>query len=195
MSMLTTVGFLFVLGSLTAVDPLYPPNSVLGATVVAELHFVTGNVKDISILSGESPFVDSCISALAKWHMNSERDADEDALVVVHFRQPYLYYLSTNKEEINPASPKEALPYPVYIVQPSYPMDALGQGCVILLLNTSAEGQVTDVQVIKPMGVLTETSIDAVRKWKFTPAKDEQGKSIPSQAYAVLVYRFPLIVQ
>ncbi len=191
MSVLTTIGLWFMLGSLSVVDPPYPPNVVLGGTVVAELHFVEGNVEGMRILSGKEPFAESCRSALSKWHGDSEPDADE--LVVVHFRQPNLYYLNDTKEVINTAKPKGSLPYPEYIIMPSYPADALGQGSVVLRMDISAEGQVTDVQVVKPMGILTDSSIDAVQQWKFMPAEGKRGKPIRSHAYAVLVYQFPLI--
>ncbi len=191
MSILTSLGLWFLLGSLSVVDPTYPPNIVLGGTVVAELHFVEGNVEGVHILSGKEPFVESCKSALSEWHGDSKQDADE--LVIVHFRQPNLFYLNDTKEEINPAMSKESLPYPAYIIMPSYPADALGQGSVVLRMDISTEGQVSDVQVVKPMGVLTDSSINAVRQWKFTPAEDEKGRPIRSHAYAVLVYQFPLI--
>ena len=187
MNAVAAIGLLFLL---SVVDPIFPPNAVLGGTVVARLHFVSGNVKNVTILSGEEPFSSSCKTALAEWHMKSEPDGDE--LVIVHFRQPYLYTWGDNKEEINPARPGKSLPYPIYIVPPSYPANALGQGSVILRTEVSAEGKVSDVQVIEPMGVLTSASTDAVRRWRFTPAEDEQGAATSSHAYAVLVYRYPL---
>jgi TonB family protein len=191
MSALAAFGLWFVVGLLSVVDPLYPPNAVWGGTVVAELHFVAGKVQDVTILSGKKPFADSCRSALAQWRMNSEENADE--LVVVHFRQPALYYWGDTEEEISPAKPKRSLPYPSDLILPSYPVNALGQGSVILRTSISAEGRVSDVRVIKPVGVLTDTSIDAVRRWKFTPAEDDRGARTSSHAYAVLVYRLPVI--
>jgi TonB family protein len=192
MSMLTAVSLWLMLGLLPEVDPEFPPNSVLGGTVVAELHFVAGGVKNVKILSGDGPFVNSCKSALEKWHTDSKLESDE--LIIVHFRQPYLFYLSNPREEIHAAKPKKSLPYPIYIVQPSYPPDALAQGSVVLQLDISAEGQISDVHIVKSLGVLTQTSIDAVRQWKFAPARDTRGNATASHAYAVLVYRFPLIV-
>jgi len=62
-------------------------------------------------------------------------------------------------------------------------------------LDVSEEGEVSDVRVIEGMGGLTDASIDAAREWKFVPVKDAQGKPTRSHAYAVLVYRFPLVAQ
>ncbi len=191
MGMWIAVGLWLMVGSLSLVDPLYPPNAVMGGTVVAEIHATTGSVKGMTILFGDEPFVDSCKTALTKWQMDSEGDSSE--LVIVHFRQPYLYHLGDPKQEIAPAKPRKFLPYPAYIIQPSYPVDGLGQGSVVLRVEISAEGQITDMQVVKPMGVLTDSSIEAVRKWKFKSAVDARGKAVASHAYAVLVYRFPLL--
>ncbi len=182
-----------MLGSLSVVDPSFPPNAILGGTVIAELHFAVGHVSEITILSGDQPFADSCRSAFEKWSTDAKGDADE--LVIVHFRQPYLYYIGDNKEEFNPASTSRSLPYPIYIIQPSYPPNALAQGSVTLRLNVSEEGEVSDVQVVEGMGGLTDASIEAAREWKFAPAKNSQGKPTPSHAYAVFVYRFPLVAQ
>jgi len=181
-----------VLGSLFVADPLYPPNAVSGGTVVAELRVAGGSVKDVTILSGTEPFVDPCASALAQWRFQPERDGSE--LVVVYFRQPYLYNLAAVKEEIAPVKPRGQLPFPKFVVQPSYPPNASGQGSVVLQTDISTDGRVAGVKVVKPMGVLTETSIKAVERWEFIPAQNAKGTRQSSHAYVVLVFRFPLAV-
>jgi TonB family protein len=181
----------FMIGSLSLIDPLYPPNAVRGGTVVAELNVAAGRERGMTILSGEEPFVGACRTSLKTWRTDSDVDSNE--LVIVHFRQPYLYNMGDPKQEIGPAKPGKFLPYPISIVPPSYPADALGEGSVVLRLEISLEGQVTDVQVVKPLGILTDSSIDAARKWKFKSAVDAQGRAIASHAYAVLVYRSPIL--
>jgi hypothetical protein len=187
------LGFLLFFSSSAFVDPIYPPNAVSGGTVVAELHFVSGNVKEITIHSGEEPFVSSTKTALAQWHLHPEKDRND--LVIVHFRQPNLYNLNDVGENIEGSKPKESLPYPKYIVGPSYPAQTLGQGSAILRAEISADGSITEIQALKSAGSLTDVSIDAVRKWKFLPAEDDRGIGKPSFAYAVFVYRFPIIEQ
>ncbi len=191
MGTLMAVVFKLVLSSISIVDPMYPPNAVMGGTVVAELHFASGAVQGLNILSGEEPFVSSCKSALAQWLFHPEQSDNE--LVIVHFRQPYLYFWGSTKEEIPPAKQPGRLPYPKYLIQPSYPADAQGQGSVVLRAEISAEGRVSDVKVVQSMGALTGAGIDAVQKWEFLPAKDVRGMNAPSHAYVVLVFRFPLM--
>ena len=154
---------------------------------------LAGGIRSVASLAENphrtKPFVGSCKSALAHWKTSSGLDGDE--IVIVHFRQPYLYQLGKTKEEINLRIAKKELPYPAVIIHPSYPPNAVGQGSVILRADISDKGQVSNVEVIRSMGVLTDASVDAVRKWSFIPARDEEGKETPSHAYVVLVYRFP----
>jgi len=188
MRVITAVVSFIVLGSVYVTDPLYPPNTVTGGTVIAELRVSGGNVADVAILSGSEPFVGSCTSALSQWRL--QPDIKGSQLVVVHFQQPYLYNIDAGEEEISPAKSPLQLPYPTHVVQPLYPPNALAQGGVILRAEISADGSVSKVETIKSMGVLTGTSIDALRRWRFIPAQNEKGKRIESQVYAVFVYRF-----
>jgi TonB family protein len=183
----------FALFSLHVVDPLFPPNAVAGGTVVAELHFAGGKVKNLRILSGDEPFVGSVQAALAEWRLSPARDGDE--LVVVHFCRPYLPSVGNGREEVNPARPKSALPYPKTVISPVYPANVLGQGSVVLRTEISSEGRVTGVDVVRSVGSLTEPSMEAVRKWEFAAPKDDKGVKQASHAYGVFVYRFPILVR
>ena len=181
-----------VLGTIYVTEPLYPPNAASGGTVIAELRMADGNVTRVTVLSGAEPFAGSCASALSQWRL--EPDVKGSQIAVVYFRQPYLHNLAAGEEEISPAKSPPQLPYPRYVVQPFYPPNALAQGAVILRADISTDGRVSSVETIKGMGVLTGTSIDALRRWRFVPAQNEKGKRILSQAYVVFVYRFPLTV-
>ena len=182
----------FVLGTLYVTDPLYPPNAASGGTVIAELRIAEGNVKEVAILSGTEPFAGSCTSALSQWRL--QPDVKGSQLAVVYFRQPYLYNLSAVEEEIRPAKSPPQLPYPRHVVQPLYPPNALAQGGVIMRADISDEGRVLNVETIKGMGILTGSSVDALKRWQFVPAQNEKGKKIASKAYVVFVFRFPLTV-
>ncbi len=188
MNMMPIISLLLFFGSSIVVDPIFPPNTVSGGTIVAELHFTAGKVDKMSILAGEEPFVSSSRSALEQWQLHPEKNGSE--IVVIYFRQPNLYYFANDEADISCAKPKAALPYPLHIVGPAYPPQSLGQGGVVLKAGISAKGRVSAVQVMKSQGALTDVSTDAVRKWVFAPARDEQGIAEPSSVYAVLVYRF-----
>jgi TonB family protein len=191
MSLITTLGLWFMLGTISVVDPVYPPQAFMGGTVVAKLQFAGSNVKEVTILSGKEPFKGACISALSKWRTSEPKQ--NEVLAIVHFRQPHLQFIGGGKEKPDPSARKESLPYPTDITSPSYPPNALGQGVVVLRTDISAEGRVTDIQVVRSLGALTDASIEAVRKWQFAPPRDSYGKTASSSAYVVFVYRFILI--
>ena len=191
MRAITAVIFL-LLGDLYVADPPYPPNAVSGGTVIAELKVAEGKVTGVTILSGAEPFTGGSASALSQWRLPP--DTEERALAVIYFRQPYIYSLGSVEEEIRPGKFPPRLPYPKHLVQPLYPPNAMTEGCVTLRADISDDGSVSSVETVKGLGVFTDASTEALQKWMFIPAQDEEGKRIPSQAYVVFVFRFPLTV-
>lgn len=182
----------FFLFSDSVRGPEYPPNAVSGGTVVAELRLASGSVEAVRILSGAEPFLGASREALRAWRLGPEANGPE--IVVVHFRQPDMYYLGSPGEEVRCADSEGSLPRPAYVVGPAYPAQGAGQGSVILKTEISEDGTVAGVRVIQGLGALTDASIEAVRQWKFAPAVDADGRKIASRAYAVFVYRFPVIL-
>ncbi len=68
---------------------------------------------------------------------------------------------------------------------PAYPADALGRkqdGKVVLIVDVGTDGSVTKAQVdtSNPPTVFDAAALEAVKKWKFTPAM-EQGKAVPGR--------------
>jgi TonB family protein len=68
---------------------------------------------------------------------------------------------------------------------PAYPADALSRkqdGKVLLIVDVGADGSVTKAQVdtSDPPTVFDAAALEAVKKWKFTPAM-EQGKAVPGR--------------
>lgn len=77
-----------------------------------------------------------------------------------------------------PVEIKEAPP-------PAYPAEALSRkqdGKVVLIVDVGADGSVTKAQVdtSSPPTVFDAAALEAVKKWKFTPAM-EQGKAVPGR--------------
>jgi protein TonB len=66
-------------------------------------------------------------------------------------------------------------------VAPGYPMlarDSHVEGVVILDLIIDEHGTVTSTRVLKSVALLDQAAIDAVRRWRFTPAR-LNGEAIP----------------
>jgi TonB family protein len=73
-------------------------------------------------------------------------------------------------------------PIPIYKPLPPYSEEARKakyQGTVVLWIVVTADGGVTDVRVVKPLGLgLDEKAIETVRTWKFKPAS-RNGAPVP----------------
>jgi periplasmic protein TonB len=67
---------------------------------------------------------------------------------------------------------------------PEYPEQARKaglQGTVILWTVVETDGRISEVHISRPLGMgLDEKAIEAVRKWRFTPAMRD-GKPVPVQ--------------
>jgi outer membrane biosynthesis protein TonB len=173
-------------------EPGYPPNAISGGTVVAELLLSSGSVARVKILNGEAgAFGESAESALRAWRF--AREQKMPVMVVVHFRDPNFYSTGPATRTVAPPPAGLVLAYPKTVVDPAYPANSMGEGCVVLRLDIAATGAVAGTDVIKEAGGLTQASIDAVRKWIFLPAKDSKGRPTESSVFAVLVFRMPVI--
>jgi TonB family protein len=67
-------------------------------------------------------------------------------------------------------------PMRVKEVRPLYPPIAFASGLegeVVVKATIDAEGAVTDAEV-DPGGILAQSAIDAVRRWKFAPSPDRR---------------------
>jgi protein TonB len=63
-------------------------------------------------------------------------------------------------------------PRKIMDVKPVYPqaaMDAKIQGVVILEVVIDANGAVRDAKVLRPVAMLDQAALDAVKQWRFTP--------------------------
>ena len=69
-------------------------------------------------------------------------------------------------------------------VDPRYPEDARRAergGLVTLEFTVEVDGKAADIKVIKPIGFgFDEAAVEAVKKWRFTPAKRE-GENVPAR--------------
>ena len=178
----------------SVVDPAYPPNVLAGGTVIATLSVNKGSVEGVTIVSGDEPFAGSVMAALKAWRFSP--DVGARIPVVVYFRSPNLITASPAAQMIDPphgSRRDRTLAYPVKVVDPVYPPNALGQGGAVVRLEIDQSGKVTRVDPLKSSGALTESFANAAREWRFLPAEDGKGHPVPSEALAVCVYRFPVV--
>jgi len=217
-------------------DPAYPLNTLQGGTVVATLVVEDGAVKEVAILSGEDQFARPVEKALKAWRFPP--DVMRASIpVVTHFRTPLgptpaptqdAAYRGRVDADLTVFRPKVfnvqppsgpgrdwSLAYPIYVVDPVYPDNAVGQGSAVLRLEIDKSGNVSRVEALKGLGagygrfvenaklnradtakglgVLTDTCVSAARRWKFSPAENSEGAPIDSEALAICVYPFLIL--
>lgn len=78
-------------------------------------------------------------------------------------------------------------------VQPVYPEQLRFrrvEGEVLVEFTVTHEGAVTDPVVIssKPSGAFDRAALQAVRRWRFQPRRDDQGKPVPVRARQVFAF-------
>jgi len=85
-------------------------------------------------------------------------------------------------------------PHRIEAPQPVYPEGARKQriqGTVVLEALIGTNGAVDDVKVLRPMpGGLTEAAKNAVRQWKFEPARNAKGEAVPVRYVLAVRFRF-----
>jgi TonB family protein len=182
--------FVALMQLLSVSEPGYPPNAVNGETVVARLQFSPGAPTSVRILTGGGAFADSARSALEDWKFAPDQKGT--VIAVVQFRNPNYYSTGPTTRNLEPFRSDALSAYPKSVVDATYPANSLGQGAVIIRLNVDSAGTVSDTEVIRPAGDLTDASLAAVRQWRFYPAKDSNGRSEAANVYAVLVFRMPV---
>lgn len=83
-------------------------------------------------------------------------------------------------------------PVPIFKVEPEYSEEARKakfQGTVLLAIVVDETGKVTNVRVIRPLGMgLDEKAIEAVTKWRFRPGYKD-GKAVPVMANVEVNFR------
>jgi TonB family protein len=114
--------------------------------------------------------VKAAIEAVTQWrYPPMEKAAVTD--VTLDFRLP-----EAGKEEPG-VTPPEA----VYKPEPPYTKEARAaklQGTVVLEVTVRAEGTVSDVKVVRPLGKgLDESAVETMKTWKFKPAT-KAGKPV-----------------
>jgi periplasmic protein TonB len=83
-------------------------------------------------------------------------------------------------------------PIPIYKPEPPYSEQARKakyQGTVVLWIVVDGQGNVTDAQVVKPLGMgLDQNAVTTVKTWKFKPA-ERNGAPVPVKVMVEVSFR------
>jgi len=78
----------------------------------------------------------------------------------------------------------------VSVSYPDYPVNSVAWGSVVIQATVDASGVAENPLVLRGDAPFRELAIDALKKWRFEPAKS-QGKAVPSQLAIAFTFQTP----
>jgi TonB family protein len=185
------------------VNPVYPPdaktNHIEGAVVLNAVISTTGTVEKLNVVSGPVELTPSAIDAVRQWkykpYLLNGMPTEVETTITVS------YHLDDSDSDVDAPQPNTTEPSnagvtpkkigngvsaPILIsaVEPSYTPEARKaktSGRVLVNLQVDTDGNPSHVRVLHGIGGgLDEKAIEAVRKYKFKPAM-EDDQPVPVQ--------------
>jgi outer membrane biosynthesis protein TonB len=178
----------------SAPAPTIPMDAVEGGVVIDELTVDgRGAVDEVQPLRTTPPYDTGVHRAVKRWTFRPPGSTDSDAvahvLVAAVFR-PRTFPGVPMAQSKDTAVPTEDVPFPREIEPPPYPIDAVGDGMVVLEVRLSSRGRADQVRVLSGTAPFAQVSEDTVRRWDFRPARTE-GSRTTSTAYVIFGFRAP----
>jgi TonB family protein len=119
------------------------------------------------------------------------RAIESKVLVAGIFRPPTFFTPTIGEPITEVANASDEIPFPISIVRPLFPPNALNAGVVLVEARVSPSGAVIGA-VVKISGPgFDDIALDAAKQWRFRPAR-VGGTFVPSLAY--IVFGFPMPV-
>ena len=143
-------------------------------------------------LYGQSPFVTPGLNALMSWGFAVPPGVSSARTSVTFlFRSPAIYPVPIPPPAVKPwtGSPN-ASALPQEIVDPGYPPAAVAEGILVLVVRINPDGNVIGVEKFSGDAVLFAHSQNALKNWKFSPARIA-NKPVSSSAYVVISFVRP----
>lgn len=174
--------------------PKYPKRALKtgfqGTVVLAVTVDTEGAVRGASILGGDPELAEAAIKAVRKWKYVPYDIEDQPAVVTTQVTIEYkITSGGPDVSVICNVPPKPDIgsvydtlkgltpPKPLYSPAPRYSQQAKNdkyQGVCVLGLVVGPDGKTYDIKVIRTLGDdLDQMAIEAVRKWKFEPARKD----------------------
>jgi protein TonB len=176
-----------------AVAPVRSVSSYGSSVVVMEVRMDRNQRPIPRMLSADSLSAEPALQAVKSWSFTPMPGSLTGITSVTFFFRPAIInpikpvipaMLPTISQPAYAAVPKE-------IVDPGYPATCLGGGAVTLEVQIDASGMVTKVQAITGPNAFVDDAEQAVKRWKFVPARLE-GKPVASLSYVVISFVRPL---
>jgi len=163
--MMSVILGLMLLQQLEIASPPHAPMDTVASGIVILEGAVNpqGRLTDIRMIHGMPPFIQPSLQAVRDWTFAPVQGSPHVS-VTFFYRARNIF--PDSPYEFNLRNPSCALP--IHVVNPGYPINAIGEGSVILQVHTDPQGVVEGVDVIRSVPSLTEAAVQAVRRWTFT---------------------------
>ncbi len=184
---------------LTVVNPPYPPRALFGGEVVLDAFIdADGKLTDMSVVSGDSPFLEVVMDAVQNWTFQPARLDGHPAAarigIVFNFPQSSLPKVTSGERKYEEPSAVSSThgPLPLYTIEAAYPPNSIGEGSVALYSSVDAQGKIASTSVLEDVPSLTKPAIAALEQWKFAPGK-QAGVDADSAVIVVVTSRRPTL--
>jgi TonB family protein len=173
---------------------------IAGGEILLEVEVdFAGRVARMTTLRATPPFTDLVKEAVGQWSFEpvgaEAGQAPSRVLVAAVYRPPILGSGPTPgilPRDENP--PSRAVPFPVRVVTPLYPANALGDGQVLIEVKVATDGSVAAANVVDAEGPFGDIALEAAREWRFRPAEIE-GQPVATLVYVIFAFRSPVAVR
>lgn len=201
------------------VMPHYPPKAkkagVQGTVVLDATINKQGVIEKLKLISGPPELVTSAMTAVRQWRYAPSPQMPVSTRIEIHYtlaeRKPAGHtaagagkslYLrpslggesaSKNVGVVYKPGPGVRAPVAIFSPSPPYSLDARKarySGDVVLSVVISPEGRVSEVEVVKPLGLgLDENAVKTVRTWRFRPG-ERDGKPVPVRVLIDVTFHY-----
>jgi TonB family protein len=180
-----------------------PPNLVGGGEVLIEAIIDRGgNLTRPVMLRTSPPFTGMVLDVIGKWKFSPARAVGPDGiegpveagvLIGAVYRPPTLMNGPTiGNPPRDLAIGSADVPYPVAVVSPPYPPQALSGSTVLFEVTLDETGQIKNVRAISSDPGFDSAAREALAQWKFRPSS-YRGRPAPATAYVLFGFSPPVV--
>jgi TonB family protein len=187
---------------LSAELPAEPSPTVVGGgeVLIEFIVDVRGTVTRPTIVRSTPPYTQMVLDAIARWQFEPARAADERGVarpiqapltVSALYRPPTLYNGPTVGESPKLlARPSGDVAYPLEIVSPAFPPNALFGSVLLFEVGVSESGQLVAARGLAPSSGFDGAARDSLAKMRFQAAT-YRARPVPSVTYVMFGFRQP----
>jgi TonB family protein len=153
-----------------------------------------GQLADIQVVQGSPLFAEKALSAARTWSFqpSSTEEGPQPARIGIIFQFAAPGVLPDNSKPRRYESPnvdtRDRASLPLVTTEPEILGSPQAEANIILAVQIDANGSTTKIQVIKDAESLGATVLEAVREWRFIPAKCA-GENCASTVFIVIAPR------